>query len=310
MTHAGERRQVGVPDIVVVGAAARDIDESDPRGWRLGGGVTYGALACARLGIRTGVLLGVDALATDAWELDLLLDSGVDVVRVALPSGPVFHNQERPAGRIQMYLGPGTPMPVSDVPDAWRGAPAWILAPVAGELPDAWASQPAQSACVAYAWQGALRRLIPGERVTPLHPGPSALLSRADIVGVSIHDLGLEPAWADILGWLRPTAELLLTAGARGGLLLRRSPTGSFAARRFPPVSARVELDATGAGDSTLAALVCARVAGGPDAIRRGRDLQLAATVGSLIVEGPGLDAVPTLAAVRRRLDLDPRRDA
>jgi hypothetical protein len=28
------------PDVVVVGSAARDIDPTDPRGWRLGGGVT------------------------------------------------------------------------------------------------------------------------------------------------------------------------------------------------------------------------------------------------------------------------------
>jgi sugar/nucleoside kinase (ribokinase family) len=308
MPRGREPGAAGVPDVVVVGAAARDIDESDPRGWRLGGGVTYGALACARLGIRTGVLLGVDALATDAWELDLLVDAGVDIVRVPLPGGPVFDNQERPSGRIQIYLGPGTPMPVTGVPEAWRGAPTWLLAPVAGELSDEWAAQPAPNARVAYAWQGALRRLVAGERVTPLRPTPSAVLARADIVGVSIHDLGLDPVWADIFGWLRPTAELLLTAGARGGLLLRRSTAGHVTGRRFSAVPARVELDATGAGDCTLAALVCARIAGGLEAIRRGRDLHLAALTGSLIVEGPGIDAVPTLAAVRRRLE--PRRDA
>ena len=50
----------------MVGAAARDVDEADPRGWRLGGGVTYGALACARLGIRTAALVGVDPFAADA----------------------------------------------------------------------------------------------------------------------------------------------------------------------------------------------------------------------------------------------------
>ncbi len=302
MTGTGETTQAGVPDVVVVGAAARDIDATDPRGWRLGGGVTYGALACARLGIRTGVMLGVDALATDAWEIDLLEDAGVDVVRVALPSGPVFDNQEHPTGRVQISHGPGTPLPVTEIPDAWRAVAAWILAPVAGELTDAWASQAAPGTRVAYAWQGSLRRLVPGERVTALRPGPSALLSRADVVGVSVHDLGPDPAWATIFDWLRPTAEVLLTAGIRGGLLLRRASGGGVAGRRFPSVPARVELDATGAGDATLAAFMCARVAAGLEATRQGRDLRLAATVGSLIVEGPGLDAVPTLAAARRRL--------
>ena len=59
-----------VPDVVVVGAAARDIAPGDPRGWRLGGGVTFGALAMARLGIRTGVVIGLDALAADGHRLD------------------------------------------------------------------------------------------------------------------------------------------------------------------------------------------------------------------------------------------------
>jgi len=54
------------PTIVVVGAAARDLTESDPRGWRLGGGVSYGALTTARLGLRTAALVGVDATAADA----------------------------------------------------------------------------------------------------------------------------------------------------------------------------------------------------------------------------------------------------
>jgi sugar/nucleoside kinase (ribokinase family) len=302
MPMADETPEARVPDVVVVGAAARDIDESDPRGWRLGGGVTYGALACARLGIRTGALVGVDQLAADAWELDLLVDAGVDLVRAPLPSGPVFHNQEARTGRVQLNLGVGSPMPTSDLPEAWRNAGAWILAPVASELLDSWAEQPSATACVALGWQGILRRLVAGERVTPIRPEPSALLARADIVGVSINDLGGGPSWNVMFDWMRPAAEVLLTAGFRGGLLLRRDPGGVVAGHRFPPVPARVELDATGAGDSTLAALMCARVAAGATARARGRDLRLAAIVGSLLVEGPGLDSVPTLAAIRRRL--------
>jgi sugar/nucleoside kinase (ribokinase family) len=307
MTQAGDTGRAGIPDIVVVGAACRDIDESDPRGWRLGGGVTYGALACARLGIRTGVLLGVDAIATDAWEIDLLVDAGVDIIRVPLPTGPVFINHERPEGRIQTSLDPGSQLPVEAVPPAWRAAPAWMLALVANELSDAWAGQPSTDSCVALGWQGILRVLVAGERVGHLSPGPSALLARADIVGVSRHDIEGHLVWAEILDWLRPGAEVLMTAGPLGGMLLRRGSDGRITGRDYPPVPARVELDATGAGDVTLAAFVSARIAGGPAATERGTDLLLAATVGSLIVEGPGLDAVPTLSAVRRRLQA--RRD-
>lgn len=304
MAQAGDQLQTRGPDVVVVGAAARDVDASDPRGWRLGGGVTYGALACARLGVRTGALIGVDHLAADAWELDLLVDAGVDIVRLPLAAGPIFDNQERPTGRVQTCVGAGTPMPIEGIPEAWRSTGAWIMAPVAGELPDAWAEQPSATACVAFGWQGILRRLVAGERVTPLPPGPSALLARADVVGVSINDLGGAPSWSTIMSWLGPRAEVLLTAGVRGGILLRRDAAGHLGGRHFPRVPARVELDATGAGDATLAALVCARIVGGRDAQRLGADLRLAATVGSLIVEGPGLDAVPTLDAVRRRLGI------
>ena len=39
------------PQVVVIGAASRDLVDDDPRGWRLGGGVSYSALALARLGL-------------------------------------------------------------------------------------------------------------------------------------------------------------------------------------------------------------------------------------------------------------------
>ena len=36
-----------VPAVVVVGAACRDLVDDDERGWRLGGGASYSALALA-----------------------------------------------------------------------------------------------------------------------------------------------------------------------------------------------------------------------------------------------------------------------
>jgi hypothetical protein len=80
------------PDVVIVGAATRDIVESDPRGWMLGGGVTFGALALARLGLRTGVVLGLDAEAATARELELIRDAGAQIIEVPLANGPIFTN--------------------------------------------------------------------------------------------------------------------------------------------------------------------------------------------------------------------------
>ena len=293
------------PDVVVVGAAARDIWPQDPRGWRLGGGVTYGALTLARLGIRTGVLIGVDQLARDAWELDLLRDAGADVVTVPLEAGPVFNNEERPEGRVQTCLSRSDQVPVHALPSAWRAAPAFLLAPVAAEVGMEWAAVPAHDACVVFGWQGILRHLFPGERVWPLDPTPSALVARADLLGVSRHDLPHGLSLAMVASWMRPESDLLLTAGDRGGVLLRVRGGRLAGGRVFPAIPPRVDLDPTGAGDTVLASVLAARIAARSDAGRSGRELHLAAQAASLLVERLALDAVPTLKAVRERM-VDP----
>jgi sugar/nucleoside kinase (ribokinase family) len=144
------------PTIVIVGAASRDLTEDDPRGWRLGGGVTYSALVAGRLGVPTGALVGVDALSANAHELDLLREAGVDLRTVVLDRAPVFRNIERPEGRLQLSEGPSDVVPPESVPEDWLAAPGWILTPVAAELPDAWADAPSAEATVAVGWQGLL----------------------------------------------------------------------------------------------------------------------------------------------------------
>jgi len=292
------------PDVVVVGAAARDIAPGDPRGWRLGGGVTYSALATARLGIRTGVVIGLDPLARDAHELRLLEAAGAQVIRVPLANGPVFDNEERPTGRVQTCLSVSDPVPADALPAAWRTAPASLLAPVAAEVPDAWADVPRPDACVAFGWQGILRHLYAGERVWPIDPGPSPLLLRADMVGVSRHDLPHGLAMSDVARWLGSPCELLITAGLHGGLLLRYRHGRVASGRRYHGIPAREEVDPTGAGDTMLAGLLAGHLAGSrarPEASARGHALRIGALAASLLVERPGLDAVPTISAIRAR---------
>ena len=69
----------GRPSVLIVGAASRDLAADDPRGWRLGGGVSYGGLTLARLGLRVRAVVGADAEAARAWELDLLREAGAAV---------------------------------------------------------------------------------------------------------------------------------------------------------------------------------------------------------------------------------------
>ncbi|MFI5225493.1 MAG: PfkB family carbohydrate kinase [Candidatus Limnocylindrales bacterium] len=288
--------------VVVVGAAARDVDADDPRGWRLGGGVTYGALALARLGIPTAAFIGADAEAATAHELGILTAAGVDVRIDRLTRGPVFDNVETPTGRAQVGLSPSDPIDPSGLPAAWRSSGAWLLAAVADELTDEWADSIPDGAVLATGWQGLLRDIVPGERVRRRQPGPSPIVRRADIVGLSREDVQRETDLAHLCRLVRPGTTIALTRGARGGIAMTSGVDRPVAMRRWPAVATLAVVDPTGAGDVFLAGLLGARLLRARDAIGRGADLRLAATMSSLVLEGRGLDAVPTREAIRARL--------
>jgi sugar/nucleoside kinase (ribokinase family) len=294
----------GPPGVVVVGAASRDRVADDPRGWRLGGAVSYGALAIARLGLRVAALVGTDTEAADAEELAMLREAGVDVRVAPLASGPVFDNIEEPGGRRQVAYEAAAPLPVEALPAEWRSTPAWLLGPVAGELPDSWAYVPPEDALVAVGWQGLLRDVRAGEPVRHLAPAPSPLLRRADIVAVSGTDFGPDTRIDDVCAWLRPGATLLVTSGARGGIAAEVGPEGPRRLHRYPSLRPDAVVDPTGAGDVFLAAFLAARarpdLVGGRIAQRY--DLLLAAATASLLVEGPGLAGVPGRDAIRQRM--------
>lgn len=298
----GSERLKQAPDVIVVGSATRDLNDEDPRGWLLGGGVTFGALALARMGIRTGVVVGLDAEASDAHELDLIRNAGAEVVRVPLDIGPVFTNIETPAGRVQICGSTSDPIPVSALPPTWQEARSWVFAPIASEIPDAWVSIPRSDAFVGFGWQGILRNLVPDTRVEPLRPGPSPFLERSDIVAVSRHDIPSDLRLREIGAWLGPSADLLLTAGLLGGVLLHFEDGDITAARAYPSVASTAEIDPAGAGDTMLAGVIAARLVAVDEGRRLGRDLRLGATASSLLVEGPGMNSVPTFAQLFGRL--------
>ncbi len=292
-------------DVVHVGSASRDIALDDPRGWRLGGGVTYAALTTARLGLRTAAIIGVDAEAARASELDLLRGAGVDLLLVPLPESPVFHNRETAGGRVQVVVATGVPLEPLPVPESWLSAPGWSLVPVAGEVGDAWVEHLPDHAIVAVGWQGLLRTLVAGERVERRSPWPSRLLRRADLVGVSHHDVVPSTRLTDLADFLAPGARLLVTRGDLGGLLVTAGRSGAMQVLRYLPTRTDRETDPTGAGDTFLAALLATAVR--PSVTRPrirmsdGSDLRFAAAAGSLAVEGIGLAGVPDLPAVLRR---------
>jgi sugar/nucleoside kinase (ribokinase family) len=294
---------MALPELIVVGAAARDIDAADSRGWRLGGGVSYGALLAGRMGARVGALIGLDPAARSAHELELLRAAGVEVRVVALERGPVFDNVETSRGRRQICQGLSDQIEPDQLPADWRGVPAALLAPVAGELDDRWATELPASMLVALAWQGLLRGLEAGQPVVHLPAEPRPLFARADLGGVSREDLRAGGArLADLVP--EPGRELALTAGERGALHMLRGVDG-FRMRRIPAVPARGIGDLVGAGDSFLTAWLLARLPGGPfgpSPQPMGRALRLAALVATLGIERIGLVGVPDAGLLRQRL--------
>ena len=305
-------------EVVHVGSACRDIAPEDPRGWRIGGGVMYAALTTARLGLRTAAVVGVDDEAAGAAELAMLGEAGVEILRVPLPEGPIYHNLETPAGRVQTCVQTGVPLSLATLPPAWMAAPGWSIVPVAGEVRDDWADAIPANAHVAVAWQGFLRDLRAGEHVRQLAPRPSPILRRADLIGVSRHDVARDVPLSALEHLLRPGADLLITEGDAGGLLIRLGTDEPAELLRYRSPASGHEVDPTGAGDTFLAALhasgLRAAGEGGASAdirraIRDGLDLRFAAAAGSLVVEDWGLAGVPDLAAVTARLDRDAMPD-
>ncbi|TME10930.1 MAG: hypothetical protein E6I65_07715 [Chloroflexi bacterium] len=303
------------PTVLVVGAASRDIATEDPRGWRLGGAVSYGSLTLARFGLHVRAFIGVDAEAARAQELDVLRDAGVDVELARLARGPVFENIEAPEGRRQRCLSVADPILVSALPDAWRRSDAVFLGPVAGELGDGWASITAPH--VVLGWQGLLRRVRAGVDVARLPPAANSLLAAASLVGASREDFAAGTTPESLRRLVAPSATLVLTDGAAGGLVLDRGsedrddPPG----QPYPAIPSDGVIDATGAGDVFLAAMLAARLqpalvpsTGASNSDDLGGAVRLAAAASSLAVEAPGVFGVPTLAAALRRATRAPRR--
>lgn len=289
------------PDVIVVGAASRDLTQADPRGWRLGGAVCYSALQLGRLGLRVGALVGVDAVAAAAPELDLLRAALVDVRLVPLARGPVFANRELPAGREQLALEVSDGLPTSALPPTWSSAPGLLLAPVAGELGPEWADAVAAEV-VGLGWQGLLRDLDAGSIVRRRPPADHPLVRRANLIGVSVDDVGREVRLSSLVDRITAGTTLVVTRGPEGGTALtsRRPARSSLLA--YPAIPADRVADPTGAGDVFLASLLATALDGERlGALDWPSRLRFAAAAASLSVERLGLDGVASLSALHRR---------
>jgi sugar/nucleoside kinase (ribokinase family) len=293
------------PQVVVVGAACRDLVDDDDRGWRLGGGASYSALALARLGLRVGALVVADDLATTSRELDTIREAGVDLRVVPGTRGPIFINIETPTGRVQQTPQVSDAVDPAALPAEWRDAMAWMFAPVAAEVRDEWADVPPPDALVGLGWQGLLRVLRDGAPVHHLPPGPSRVVHRADLIGVGSDDVDDATTPAHLAAFMHRGATLLFTDGIHGGTAYRVGDRpDDLATRHWHSIPIEKYVDPVGAGDTFLAGVFAAWVDPGitPTWTGPDPDLRLGAACGSLILEGPGVFGVPYLADAVRRM--------
>lgn len=289
------------PRVLVVGAASRDLVDDDPRGWRLGGAVAFGSLALARFGFEVCAVVAADDEAAGASELDLLREAGVRIAIARLDSGPVFDNPRH------LLYSTADQVPLTALPRRWTsGFDGVLFALVAAEVGEEWAAvasgRPAP--IVALGWQGLLRYLAAGEIIRPAPPVASALARAARLVVLSREDVAPGTRPDDLVSFLDPEATLVMTEGAEGGRILGPETRGGRTPGRYPAIPSGTVVDPTGAGDVFLAAWLAATIS--PSICAPSDALAFAAAAGSLVVEGPGLDGVPDLAAVRARMTRAP----
>lgn len=292
-------QQTDTPSLLAIGHATRDLLPEG--GWRLGGSVTFAALAASRLGLRPAVLTsGTSELIRALGEV---LPPDVSVAAVPAAADTTFENIYVDGARRQHLRARAEPLTRAAIPEAWREAPVVLLAPLAQEIePDVAGAFP--GALLAATPQGWLRRWRADGLVYPGDfPAAYDILPRLDALILSREDLlpppgfgmaGRTPAEADALlaAWAGVVPNLVVTRGAEGALLFRDGgPPEAFAG-----YTAR-EVDPTGAGD-VFAAAFLVRLYETGDARAA---VDFANRVAALSVEGEGIGGIPTRDALRAR---------
>ena len=153
-------------EVVHVGSACRDVVAEDPRGWRLGGGVTYAALTTARLGLRTAAIVGRrrrgghGERARPAARGRRRPPARAARRRPDLPqrrdaegTRPDVRADRRPAARRRRCPSRGWP----------RRAGRWCRSPASS--PTSGRTRSRRMPTSPSAWQGFLRELVAGEQV-------------------------------------------------------------------------------------------------------------------------------------------------
>ena len=272
-----------VPDFLAIGHVARDIvpDGPEANSHTLGGTVTYAAATAVKLGLRTAVVTS----AADDVDLAQALP-GIAFHVTPATTSTTFRNEYDNGRRQRLYSAAG-PIAQADVPDEWRRAPMVLLGPLIGEIATDMGAYFPGSTVVA-SIQGWLRHAAPDGTVKQKPWTGSGLMPNVAAAVMSDEDAGPR----EIERLRRAVPVLIVTEAERGARLY--SESGCSRIRAFPAV----EADPTGAGD-VFAAAFLVRFAQASDPIAAATFASCAA---SLSVEAPGIEAVPDLAQIERRM--------
>jgi sugar/nucleoside kinase (ribokinase family) len=181
------------------------------------------------------------------------------------------------------------------LPEAWREARIVLLGPVAGEIDESLARAFSQESIVGLGAQGWLREIGPDSRVRPVAPFESQVgrvLERATALFLSDEDLRLEEAPSALAEWSAQVDVLAFTRGYGGADVCYQGEWRRFDALPATPV------DLTGAGD-VFAAGFLARFA---ETLDPWEATRFGSAAASLVIEGVGVEGMPTREMVERRL--------
>ena len=268
------------PDFLAIGHVPKDIT---PDGFRLGGAVTYGALAAKRLGLSSAV---VTSAGPDIDVAASLPDIPVHVV----PSEQTttFVNTYACGRRTQFIKAVAGPISATDIPNEWMSAPLVMMGPLAQELGADLAKSFSESTVVA-SIQGWLRQWDDEGRVSPCRWTGADVLPLVDAAILSVDDIDDTTA---LDRWKGLVPVLIFTRGSRGSDVHHNGEWHHVDA--FPVA----EVDPTGAGD-VFAAAYLVRFGETRDVLASAKFASCAA---SFCVARQGTEGIPYRAEVDARL--------
>ncbi len=279
------------PDFLVIGHVVQDLTD-EPGEWRLGGAAAYASLLARNFGLRTAVLTS----CADNLPLDELLP-GIEAR--AVPAGATTQMRNVYSGpdsrRTQRVPQRAAELTADDLPGEWRDSRIVLLGPVADEIGPALAGAFSSSTLIGAGAQGWLREIGADEVVRPIpydRWDAARMLQHVRALFLSDEDLTEEEVPDALAEWSALVDVLAFTRGVDGADVCNN---GDW--RRVEAFAATPS-DLTGAGDVFAAAFLI-RYADTDDPWEAAR---WGAAAASLVIEGPGVDALPTVPAVQARL--------